>query len=241
MFFSRQLAGLAAVAGLVALVISPSRADASSLEPTARSSYSVELLTKTTAYQVPGGGRAVLRLPALNRSGDQATRLLVLGTVADASGRPWYRVLLPKRPNASSGWINGDTVRLVRNGYRINVNRASRTLSVTRAGRLVRSFRVVVGANSTPTPAGTFAVSEMVDTGRPNQFVGRWVLPLTAYSNVLQEFAGGPGQIALHGRGGASLSDPLGSAASHGCVRISNQDIAWLAGRVTPGTPVVIS
>jgi lipoprotein-anchoring transpeptidase ErfK/SrfK len=37
-----------------------------------------------------------------------------------------------------------------------------------------------------------------------------------------------------------SLSDPLGSASSHGCVRLANRAIAWIAERVPPGTPVLI-
>jgi lipoprotein-anchoring transpeptidase ErfK/SrfK len=44
--------------------------------------------------------------------------------------------------------------------------------------------------------------------------------------------------VAIHGRGGASLRDPLGSARSHGCIRIPNRAVEWLARRVVPGTPV---
>jgi lipoprotein-anchoring transpeptidase ErfK/SrfK len=43
-----------------------------------------------------------------------------------------------------------------------------------------------------------------------------------------------------YGGGGASLGDPLGSARSHGCVRITNRAVAWLARRVRLGTPVQI-
>jgi lipoprotein-anchoring transpeptidase ErfK/SrfK len=57
---------------------------------------------------------------------------------------------------------------------------------------------------------------------------------------VLESYGGGPGRVAIHGRGGASLRDPLGSARSHGCVRIPNRAVAWLAERAAPGTPVDI-
>jgi lipoprotein-anchoring transpeptidase ErfK/SrfK len=53
-------------------------------------------------------------------------------------------------------------------------------------------------------------------------------------------FDGGDGQVALHGRGGASLLDPLGSARSHGCVRLANGAIDWIAGHVPVGAPVRI-
>jgi lipoprotein-anchoring transpeptidase ErfK/SrfK len=50
--------------------------------------------------------------------------------------------------------------------------------------------------------------------------------------------------VAIHGRGGASLLDPLGSARSHGCIRLSNRAVSWLVSTVgyeqLPGTPVQI-
>jgi lipoprotein-anchoring transpeptidase ErfK/SrfK len=39
---------------------------------------------------------------------------------------------------------------------------------------------------------------------------------------VLDDYGGGPGRVAIHGRAGASLLDPLGTARSHGCIRIDN-------------------
>ncbi len=71
-----------------------------------------------------------------------------------------------------------------------------------------------------------------------------WVLTLTAHSDVLRTFDGGDGLTAIHGRGGASLQDPLGSARSHGCIRLGNRAIDWLVhtiGRAQlPGTPIQI-
>ena len=61
---------------------------------------------------------------------------------------------------------------------------------------------------------------------------------MSARSNVLQEFAGGPGQIALHGL--MNVGGSLGSAASHGCVRLDNAAIRWLNVRIGPGIPVTI-
>jgi lipoprotein-anchoring transpeptidase ErfK/SrfK len=79
----------------------------------------------------------------------------------------------------------------------------------------------------------------------PNDFLGSWVLELTAHSDVLQQFDGGDGTVGIHGRGGASLLDPLGSAASHGCIRLANDSIDWLVQTVgqgsLPGTPVQVS
>jgi lipoprotein-anchoring transpeptidase ErfK/SrfK len=108
---------------------------------------------------------------------------------------------------------------------------------VLRGGRVVRRFPVVVGKPSTPTPLGHFFVAERVRQPAGSA-LGPWVLATSAYSDVLQEFDGGPGQIGLHGRTG--LPGALGSAASHGCVRFADRAIAWLARRATPGTRVRI-
>lgn len=73
----------------------------------------------------------------------------------------------------------------------------------------------------------------------PRGFLGPWALHLTAFSDVLDEYGGGPGRIAIHGRCGARLLTPLGSAASHGCIRLDNRPVARLA-RLPLGTPVVV-
>ena len=67
---------------------------------------------------------------------------------------------------------------------------------------------------------------------------GPFALALSARSNVLQEFDGGPGQIGIHGRDG--LGGTLGGAESHGCVRLATGAIDWLAARIGSGVPVDI-
>jgi hypothetical protein len=52
------------------------------------------------------------------------------------------------------------------------------------------------------------------------------------------EFAGCPGQIALHGL--SNVGGVLGTAVSHGCVRLADTAIRWLAARIGPGVPVTI-
>jgi hypothetical protein len=168
------------------------------------------------------------------------TELLVLGSRVDAAGHPWLRVRLDYRPNGFAAWIDEEDTVMYRDPWRISVSRARREVWVYDADRLVRSFAAVVGKSSTPTPAGLFAIAAELPQPDPGQFEGSWVLPLTAHSEVLRHFEGGDGQVALHGRGGASLIDPLGSARSHGCVRLANQTIGWIATHVPVGTPVRI-
>ncbi len=197
-----------------------------------------KLMLAAPALHAPGG--AVLEeMQTSIRPGGGPTQLLVLDS-RQTEGQTWLRVLLPTRPNGASGWISGNQAVVLTTPWRVVVSLADRRLYAVRRGRLVRSFPVVIGAASTPTPTGRFAVAERIQLPDPTQFYGSWMLTLTAHSNVLNTFAGGDGRVALHGRGGSSLNMPVGTASSHGCVRMRNGDIDWLARHAEAGTPVVI-
>jgi lipoprotein-anchoring transpeptidase ErfK/SrfK len=174
----------------------------------------------------------------------EAPWLLVTARARAAKSRCWLQVRLPWRPNGSAGWINANKVVLERTPWRIVISTARRTLTLFRAAKAVRTVSVVVGKPSTPSPDGLFAVWWAIPW-QPDDFLGSWVLELTAHSDVLQQFDGGDGTVAIHGRGGASLQDPLGTALSHGCIRVSNDAIDWLVQTIgpnrLPGTPVQIS
>lgn len=110
-------------------------------------------------------------------------------------------------------------------------------MTVESRGRPVRTVEVVVGAAPTPTPDGLFFVEEVLRlnasaVGAPYAFA------LSARSNVLQRFDGGPGQIALHGLG--NIGGVPGTATSHGCVRVTSEMLGWMVTRIGPGTPVRI-
>jgi hypothetical protein len=162
----------------------------------------------------------------------------VIATATDLGGNAWLDVLLPGRPNSHTGWISGRSATLGATGWALKIHTSSRDVSVLHAGVWVRSFRAVVGKSSTPTPLGRFFVEESVKVA--TYAVGApYALALSARSNVLQEFAGGPGQIALHGTN--NVGGVPGTAVSHGCVRLDTRAITWLADNIPPGTPVTIT
>jgi lipoprotein-anchoring transpeptidase ErfK/SrfK len=168
----------------------------------------------------------------------ERTALPVRGRARGPHGIEWLRVLLPGRPNAHMGWIEQRATRSASTRWRIVVDTGRRRVTVYRDGMVVRSFRAVVGKPSTPTPHGAFFVEEVIalpatEPGAP------YALALSARSNVLQEFAGGPGQIALHGL--ENVGGVPGTAVSHGCVRLANDGMRWLVGRIAPGVPVLIT
>jgi hypothetical protein len=230
---------------LVAVLAVPSTAAAATRcedvgPPTERLAWRAQVIDKTPVrrYLARPESRQAALDPAI------AEAVLVLDARVDASERCWLRVRLPSRPNASSGWIKADRVRLRSTPWRIVVDRSRRTVTLLRDGRRVARATAVIGTGATPTPTGLFAIAS-VWRNRPNDFLGSWILALSAHSEVLKTFDGGDGRVALHGRGGASLSAPLGSAASHGCVRLANADIDRIVRRVgprtLPGTPVRVS
>ncbi|HEY5051893.1 MAG TPA: L,D-transpeptidase [Solirubrobacterales bacterium] len=115
---------------------------------------------------------------------------------------------------------------------------STRRVTVYRGGLARRHFRAVVGKPSTPTPRGVFFIEEALalssyEAGAP------FALASSARSNALQEFDGGPGQIALHGTHG--LTGALGTAVSHGCIRLATHAITWLARRIGAGVPLTIT
>jgi lipoprotein-anchoring transpeptidase ErfK/SrfK len=198
------------------------------------------IVVPVEARSAPGSGRRVWHVGTATSWTAQPQVLLVLGS-AEAHEREWLKVLLPIRPVGAAGWIPRDDVELSSTPYWVTVDRSARTVTVYRRGRRVRTSRAVVGKGSTPTPAGLAAIYERDPQPDPRAFLGPWALPLTALSNVLYNFGGGPGRVAIHGRAGASFLDPLGSARSHGCIRIDNGPITWMAHHLPAGTPVQIT
>ncbi|MFA4928558.1 MAG: L,D-transpeptidase [Patulibacter sp.] len=169
-------------------------------------------------------------------SGQNQTLLVLRG--AERAGVKWVQLLLGSRPNGRTAWVRRDHVVLGTTRYWIDVSTRLRRVTVYRDGQRVRRFRAVIGAPRTPTPHTLAAIYEINRQPEPTAFLGPWVLALTAHSQVLENYGGGPGRAAIHGRAGASLLDPLGSARSHGCVRVTNADVRFLAQRVPAGTPV---
>ena len=166
------------------------------------------------------------------------TPFLISEARRTATGDTWLKVLLPRRPNGSSGWVQRDQVRIRPVSHEVVVDLSSRTGSLLEDRRKVRSFRVGVGTAGTPTPTGRFYVTVKL---RPPQIsaaaYGAWALGLSGYSEVHQTFGTGDGQIALHGTYKPWL---LGQPVSNGCVRMDNDTITLLAETLPLGTPVTI-
>jgi L,D-transpeptidase catalytic domain len=224
------IAPAAAVAGDPAVFPAPSRRSGS---------WVARLVTPAAARSQPGHGRVVAHVSASTDWSHQAMVLLVLGSQV-VDGRQWLQVRLPNRPNGSSGWIDADRAQLSFTRYWITVQKTHRLVLVYHAGKLMHRYHAVIGKPATPTPEGLYSIYERTPLSA-NGFLGSMALMLTAFSPTLRHFGGGPGRIAIHGRGGTSLNDPLGHALSHGCIRIDNHPVNWIANHAPRGTPVQIT
>src|SRR5215471_20403597 len=188
-----------------------------------------------TAYQ-----DAVETSPAVTKLSDK-TEYNIPRTylVTDQTSRPgWLNVLLPIRPNGTTGWIKASDVTLGTSDYEIRIEVGAHRLTLLKLGQPVLQSAVVVGAEKTPTPPGRFYVTDPLDLhSQPNAGYGVFALGISGYSEVLTSFKGGPGQLAVHG---TNNPDQVGQNISNGCVRVPNDIIETIAFQAPLGTPVTI-
>jgi hypothetical protein len=203
-----------------------------------RTAALVVLLRTHEAFSGPAAGSRIVESVNAERplTGERTVLPLIDERIGPA-GAHWLHVLLPGRPNGHAGWIRQSGTRRAHTRWHLVVVTSARRVLVYRRGILVHVFRAIVGKPSTPTPDGRFFVEEAVAL-RPTDVGAPFALALSARSNVLQEFDGGPGQIALHGL--TNVGGSLGTAVSHGCIRLSGQAMRWLVTRIGPGVPVTI-
>lgn len=150
--------------------------------------------------------------------------------------KEWVEVQLPVRPNGSTSWVSIDEIELTQVDYSLKVSTADKTLKLYRGDELMETFPVATGTGGTPTPQGTFYLTELITP--TNDGYGPFAYGISAFSDKLNSFGGGPGQIGLHG---TNDEGSLGQAASHGCIRLSNPAISQLSGLLPLGTPIKIT
>lgn len=162
---------------------------------------------------------------------------VLLALHVDRHGRRWVRLRVPGRPNGRTGWVLRTALGMDEHTrWVIVVHLRSRRLAAYLRGRLRFRAPVGVGKPSTPTPTGHFWISEILPV--PDRASPYWpyVLGTSDYS-TLSDWPGG-GIVGIHGDFGEPQRIP--GDPSHGCIRMHDADIAWLAEHVSLGTPVVV-
>ncbi len=190
------------------------------------------LVRAVAVFQKPGDAAPKLTLPNPTENG--GPRVFLVDKQRDDG---WVRVYLPVRPNHSRGWIRATDVRLALDPYRIKISYAKHRIAVYRGEQRVLREPVGLGRKITPTPGGTYYLTELYDV--PNAYgpYGPYAFALSGFSETLTSFNGTDAIIGIHG-----TNDPagLGHDVSHGCIRMSNAGITVLAGTLPLGTPVQI-
>lgn len=121
--------------------------------------------------------------------------------------------------------ISSDTSALnEKRDYTIFIEIEDKTLYLLDGNECVKEYRIASGKSGLPSPLGRWTIVEKGDWGEG--FGGRWLGLDVPW-----------GKYGIHG---TRESTSIGSAASHGCIRMFNDDVAELYSLVHVGTEVVI-
>jgi len=195
--------------------------------------FAGRVVRETRLYRRPG--RAVVgTLGVADAYGFPTTvSLLERRTVC---GTRWYRIRYTAWPNGAAAWVRSRDLHTTRLHSRIVVDVSRRRLFLLRRGKIVLSTPAAVGKGSTPTPYGSFFVTQKFVVDPPTGPYGPRALGISAFSNILRSWPDG-GPIGIHG---TNERFSIGKPVSHGCVRLPNAAIVKLFAVVPLGTPVLI-
>ena len=188
-------------------------------------------ITLLRIYRIPGADGFRLQEPPLAARIDQAL---------DTPGAPriFHVRLARTHPQVGLGRL-ADAYPTV-----VTIDRGHFRLRLFKRLALVKSYGIAVGRAGLETPSGLYHVEE-------REVNPSWHVPNSAWAGALagQTIPPGPndpivarwlglgGGIGIHG-----TNEPfsIGSAASHGCIRMLPSDVIALYPRVPLGTPVFI-
>jgi lipoprotein-anchoring transpeptidase ErfK/SrfK len=126
----------------------------------------------------------------------------------------------------------------------LTLDRGSFTLRLYKHLKLTKTYTVAVGQEGLETPEGLYQIEAMEENPT-------WHVPESSWAGSLagQDIPPGPANpikarwlAIFEGAGihGTEEIESLGTAASHGCVRMSIPDVEELYGQVEVGTPIFI-
>jgi lipoprotein-anchoring transpeptidase ErfK/SrfK len=127
----------------------------------------------------------------------------------------------------------------------LTLDRSTFTLRLWKNLELEKTYTVAVGQPGLETPAGLFSIQDKQvnpDWNVPNsdwagELAGQTIPGGTAENPLIARWMGIYDGVGFHG---TTDVGSLGTAASHGCVRMSEGDVIDLYDRVDVGTPVYI-
>jgi len=188
-----------------------------------------------TVRRRPSDSAPVIVRLGTRTSADYPTLVLV-DSIRQVDGVPWYKVWVAVRPNETRGWVRDGALAFYTTSAKIVIDLSRRKLMVYRRGELQGTFPVAVGRPGLETPTGFYFVNQKLKPPYPGGAYGVLALGISAFQPKLPEWPGG-GPVAIHGTNEDYL---IGKAISHGCVRMHDKDILKVTKLVPAGSPVVI-
>jgi L,D-transpeptidase catalytic domain len=149
----------------------------------------------------------------------------------------WFGVPAAELGNGELGWIrdDGDDLELYETSYFVVAHISRRSLELRYGNQVLERIPVTVGAPGSPTPTGSYSITDGLAGKGVGPYYGCCILALSGHQpNLPPDWLGGD-RIAIHGTPGA-----LGGALSAGCLRASDMDMVSLFARVPLGAPVFI-
>ncbi len=158
----------------------------------------------------------------------------------DARNKKRALVLLPVRPNGSTGWIELGDVESKTVNYSIEVSLSKYTITVRKGSTVVLQDKIGVGKGTAPTPKGRYYITKLLRSPNPDGLYGPYAYGLSGFSETLtkERWNGNEPILGLHGTNRPEL---LGGEVSNGCIRMSNANITKLAKLLPLGVPVVVT
>lgn len=191
-------------------------------------------LTFTARSVSPVPSRAGLRVRV-----DRLRREMRAVLLSPTASREITVLVKSVRPNVTTAQLAAKYPTL------IIVDRGRYRLTLYKALEPVKTYRIAVGRIGLETPAGLYTIQNMAIDPSWHVPKSDWagdlagkVIPPGPDNPIKARWMGIYDGAGIHG---TSDIGSLGSAASHGCVRMSVPDVEDLYGRVSVGTPVYIA
>jgi lipoprotein-anchoring transpeptidase ErfK/SrfK len=194
----------------------------------------VNIETPLRVTSRPGGGSTVGAMPVSSKYYHFPTVAWIQDRSPD--GR-FGKVTVPYSGTRRAGWIPLKGLRRSFTTVMVRVDLSRHLLTLTKGDRVIMRTSAATGAPWSPTPTGRFFVTDRVDPGNPNGYLGAYAFGISGIQTRIPPGWSGGNQLAIHGTNNPAS---IGRSASAGCVRVSARALMKLKPLLRLGTPVVI-
>lgn len=185
--------------------------------------------------------RMLVRRARLGVALDQAQLATALDAALDS---PSASRLVAQRTRKIHPPVNADDLR-AQNRTIVTVSKREFKLRLFKNLKLRRTYRVAIGAPGYPTPEGRFRIVNkqidpvwsVPDSPWAGELAGSTVAGGSPSNPLKARWMGIANGVGIHGTG---QDWSIGTAASHGCIRMHVPDVKRLYPLVPVGTPIVI-